>query len=173
MLARDEFLLQFLRCEADLRAFIGSVVLDRHAREDVFQECALTLWRELERYDSARPFGAWARGIAANKILQRRHNDQRFPVAFSPDTIRAVLNAYDRTEESASERSDALAECLKRLPDRSRELLAMRYERDLKPPQIASRTGRTLDAVYQALSRIRSKLEECIRSRLAAGAGGA
>ena len=138
MLDRDRFLLLFLRCEADLRAFIGSVVLDRHAREDVFQECALTLWRKLEKYDPARSFGAWARGIAGNIILQRRHNDRRFPVAFSPETIKAVLDAYDRTEDSASARSDALAECLKRLPDRSRELLTMRYGRDLKPPQIAA-----------------------------------
>ena len=170
---RDHFLSLFLRCEADLRAFIGSVVLDRHAREDVLQECALTLWRELEKYDPARSFGAWARGVAANVILQRRHKDRRFPVAFSPETIEAVLSAYDRTEDLASARSDALVECVRRLPDRSRELLEMRYERDLKPSEIAQRTGRTLDAIYQALSRIRLKLEECIRARLAADAGGA
>jgi hypothetical protein len=35
--------------------------------------------------------------------------------------------------------------------------------------RVADELGSTLDAVYQALSRIRSKLQECIKRRMAAG----
>lgn len=167
MQGRDDFLKTLLAHEADLRAFIGSLVRDLHARDDVFQEVAVALWQQAEQYDPARSFGAWARGIAANKILQRRRQDERFPVVFSPETIQAVLDAFDRTEETASGRRDALAECLKRLPQEPRRLLAMRYEEGLGVDRIARRVNRTVDAVYRALSRIRAALEACIRRRLA------
>jgi DNA-directed RNA polymerase specialized sigma24 family protein len=54
---------RFVRCETGLRAFVGAVVRDVHAREDPFQEIALTLWEHHARYDPSRPSGAWARGM--------------------------------------------------------------------------------------------------------------
>src|SRR4051812_37772722 len=98
---QDEFLQRFLSHRDELAAFVGAVVRDRHAREDVLQEVVLVLWQESPRYDRARPFGAWARGIAANKLMQRWEKTKRLPVPFSPEAIRAVADAYDRTEEAA------------------------------------------------------------------------
>ncbi len=51
----DDFLRRFLQCEADLLVFVGAVVWDTHAREDVFQEIALALWHDIARYDPSRP----------------------------------------------------------------------------------------------------------------------
>jgi RNA polymerase sigma-70 factor (ECF subfamily) len=56
--------------------------------------------------------------------------------------------------------------CLQELPDKSRTLLAMRYEEGLPANQAAARVGATVDAVLKALSRIRLKLEACIERRL-------
>jgi RNA polymerase sigma-70 factor (ECF subfamily) len=173
MEGREEFLKLLLRYETDIKAFIGSLVLDPHLRDDVFQEVALVLWLQFDGYDAQRSFGAWARGIAARKILEQRHQNARFPVAFSPKTIQAVLDAYDRMETTVSRKAEALRECLKRLPDQSRYLLTLRYEQGLRAEEIARQKGTTMDAVYQALSRIRAKLEACIRQRLAVGDGGA
>jgi RNA polymerase sigma-70 factor (ECF subfamily) len=161
----DDFLLHLLRCEADLRAFIGSLVLDPHQRADVFQEVALALWRQRDGYDPARPFGAWARGVAAKKVLQLRDSNARFPVSFSPETIEAVLQAYDRTD-AAADRADALRECVALLPEKARQLLALRYEQNLPCDEIARAAGASVEAVYQNLSRLRGRLEECIRRRL-------
>jgi len=165
----EEFLKRFLAHERDLRAFIGSLIVDRHVREDVFQEVALALWHQRDQYDPSRRFGAWARGIAANKILQRRHQDARFPVAFSPEAIQAVLEAYNQTEETADARAYALRECLKLLPEKSRRLLRLRYDRELPVTDIARELNSTLDAVYQALSRLRARLEECVRRKVGMG----
>lgn len=165
----DEFIARFLQVERDLRAFIGSLVRDWHLREDVFQEVALTLFRQRGQYDPTRPFGAWARGIAANKILQRKAQDHRFPVAFAPETIQAVMEAFDENLEADSPKAGALRRCVEQLPPRSRELIDLRYQQGIKPAAIAERSGRTLDAVYQALSRVRQVLEECVGKRLAEG----
>jgi RNA polymerase sigma-70 factor (ECF subfamily) len=166
MSSRDDFMQHFLRHEADLKAFIGSLVPDAHLRADVFQEVALTLWQQIDHYDPERSFGAWARGVAANKVLQMRHRSARFPIAFAPETIQAVLDAYERTEDEAGERTDALRQCLRLLPEKSRQLLALRYEENLPCEEIARRLRGSIEAIYQSLSRLRGRLEECIRRRL-------
>jgi RNA polymerase sigma-70 factor (ECF subfamily) len=172
MTSAEQFLPLLLRHEADVRAFIGSLVLDRHVRDDLFQEVALVLWDRKDDFDPTRSFGAWARGIAAKVILKHRSRDGRFPLLFSPETIQAVIEAYDRTEPIARPAADALRHCLEKVPAKSRELLVLRYEKNLKVAQIAEQTATTLDAVYQALSRLRSRLEDCIRQRLALAEGG-
>jgi RNA polymerase sigma-70 factor (ECF subfamily) len=168
---REDFLKQFLRHQSDLRAFIGSLVRDPYARDDLFQEVALILWRQFEAYDPARSFGAWARGIAANKILQHRPADGRAPTALAPEAVSAVRDAYDRTESAAADanpRAEALRDCVEQLPDKSRGLLQLRYERSLRLGDIAAQVSSTLEAVHKALSRIRLRLSECVGRKLAA-----
>jgi RNA polymerase sigma-70 factor, ECF subfamily len=161
----EEFLKLFLRHQGDLRAFLGSVVRDRAAAEDLFQEISLVLWQSFASYDSARPFGAWARGVAVKKVLQGREKSKRLPLAFSPQALEAVLGAYDRTEKLAPDPID-LRDCISKLPPRSQDLLSLRYERSLKLSEIAKEVGSTLDAVHKLLSRIRENLQECLQRRL-------
>jgi DNA-directed RNA polymerase specialized sigma24 family protein len=54
------------------------------------------------------------------------------------------------------------------LPEKSRQLLALRYERSLKIEEIALELKATLDSIYQSLSRLRMKLQECVNRRLSA-----
>src|SRR3954464_9494227 len=112
---QDEFLTLFLRHQVEVRAFIGSLVRDLHGRDDIFQEVALILWHEFPRYDRSRSFGAWARGIAAKKVLQRFEKDTRAPMPFAPEAIQALLDAYERTEVSESLRAEALQKCVEYL----------------------------------------------------------
>lgn len=163
---QETFLTLFLKHQDDLRAFIGSVVRERAAREDVLQETALVLWREFERFDHGRSFGAWARGIAAKKLLQRWDRGKRWHYALPNEAIPVLLAAFDRTEDLTDARRDALEHCLQTLPGKSQRLLALRYEQGHSLQQIAEQVGGTLDAVNKGLSRIRGKLRECIERRL-------
>jgi RNA polymerase sigma-70 factor (ECF subfamily) len=131
MADRDTIFRLLMQHEGEIRAFVGSMLRDRGLCDDVFQEVAVTLWEQADRYDESRPFGPWARGIAANKVLERRRGDQRFPLAFSPETIEAVAQGFARTESDARRELDALAECFKRLSENARRLLSLRYEGDL------------------------------------------
>lgn len=164
---QQEFLRLFLRHQEDLRAFIGSLVRDPHARDDILQEVALVLWRKFGEYDAARPFGAWARGIAANKIMQSFDRIKRCPLQFSPNATQAILTACTDTSRDVSDEQEALRQCLGSLPDRSRNLIAMRYEQSLKLREIADRTSSSLDAVHKTLSRIRELLKKCVEEHLA------
>ena len=171
--SHEQFLRLFLQHQADVRAFIGSLVRDATTTDDLFQEVALVCWRDFARYDPSRSFGAWARGIAANKVKQWWARARRTPVPFAPHTVEAILDAFNRTEADTSARMDALRACLDELPQRARDLLAHRYEGQRKPAEIATLLHSTRDAVYKALARIRTRLLDCIRRRLSLGRGGA
>jgi len=142
------FLELFLAHESELRAFIGAVVRDPQAREDVFQEVARTLWKTFGRYDETRSFGAWARGIAANKVLEEHRRRTRSPLSFAPEVVEAIRDAYDATEQRPGAREEGLRLCVQRLPEKSRALLAMRYGEGLKCTTIARRLGQSVDAIY-------------------------
>jgi RNA polymerase sigma-70 factor, ECF subfamily len=161
------FLRHLLTAEPDLRAFIGSLVRDFQARDDIFQNVALTLWEKYADYDPARPFGAWARGFAARKILHEARGAQRFPAIFPAETLQAILEAYDRSEREATPRREALDHCLEKLPTKTREILALRYNEELSSGGIGLRVGASVAAVHQTLSRARAALAECIERRLA------
>ncbi|HXG61534.1 MAG TPA: sigma-70 family RNA polymerase sigma factor [Planctomycetota bacterium] len=168
--AHERFLRLLLAHQEDLKAFIASMVRERAQTEDLFQDVCLALWRGFSGYDPSRPFGAWARGVAAKKILQAWERSRRTPLPFSPEAVRAILDAYDREDPPAGE-AEGLRDCIARLPERARRLLALRYERALTLGEVAREVGSTLDAVHKALSRIRAALQECLEGRSAAADG--
>ena len=161
-----DFLRHFLAHQSDLRAYIGSVIRDRGVRDDVFQDTALALWESFDQYDPTKSFGAWARGVATNKILQQHRKTGRVPLATDPKVLEAVLEAFDQTEHEVGDRERALRTCIEKLPKKSRKILTLRYDESVKGEEIAARLGTSRDAVYQSLARIRSRLEACIRKQL-------
>lgn len=164
----DRFLPLFLEVQPDLRAFIGAMVRDPVTREDVFQEVSMVLWKSFAKYDPSRPFGAWARGIAARKILEDHRLRSRLPEAFPPEVIEAVAAGFDEDQGQAKwrDRELALNKCLEILPERSAALLADRYQKGHAVEDLAADTGMTVDAIYQTLSRLRKQLRECVQRRL-------
>lgn len=44
--------------------------------------------------------------------------------------------------------------------------MAERYQKGLAVEDLAADTGMTADAIYQALSRLRKQLRECVQRRL-------
>jgi RNA polymerase sigma-70 factor (ECF subfamily) len=161
------FLRLYLSHEQELRAFVTAVVPDAAVREDLFQEVAATLWRSFHTYDPSRSFGNWARGVAMNKVRQHRRKLFRSPVTLPEEAMAAVAAIFDR-ESGADDngRTEALEACLAELPEKSSQLLDLRYRESLSAQEIAARTGKSPDAIYQTLSRLRRALEICIRRRL-------
>lgn len=165
---QGEFLGHFLRHQEDIRAVIASMVRDRVACDDIFQEVALVLWRKFDQYDGVHSFGAWARGIAVKKVMQSFDRNRRLPVSLSPETIEAVLGAFDAEAADPSREDAALARCMGRLPEKSRRLVTLRYEDGLSLDAVAARVASTMEAVSKALSRIRVALRGCIEKELTA-----
>ena len=87
-----------------------------------------------------------------------------------PKNLALKLLASDRAQcpqVVARLQREALATCLEKLSKKDRSLVAHRYLEGATTKTVASTVGRSVDAVYKSLQRIRSALLACIRRTLA------
>jgi RNA polymerase sigma-70 factor (ECF subfamily) len=150
-----------------VRTYVRIFVPSLHDSEDVIQETALAIAKDFDKYDPQRPFLEWAIGIARNRVHQhfrRRGRDKQ--MVFDLDTILAIEKGFLATESRFDDYRDALDDCLKRLPARSRRLIHARYLTGMNGNEIANQVGLTIQSVYTRLSQIRLGLRDCIQRRL-------
>lgn len=132
------------------RAHVGD------AAEDVVAETFLRAWRGLERYrPMGVPFVAWLYGIARHVVgdeLRRRGR------------LRVVEAVPDRPSEPGGEEDRVtLAAALRRLPDRQRQVLELKFLLGLSNEEVGRAMGKGPGAVnamqWRALEALRRMLE--------------
>ena len=96
----------------------------------------------------------------------------------SPDNPNTVLTggvwanvelAFDEsggTPEKWADRQQALNDCVKALPEKSKQLLALKYDESFSIAAIATRMEQSGDAVVKALLRLRQALASCVEKKL-------
>jgi RNA polymerase sigma factor (sigma-70 family) len=72
-------------------------------------------------------------------------------------------------ENFFDEEQSALRRCLERLPQKSRQLIRLHYELDIKSVEIARELAMTAEAVRRALFRLREQLRKCVQQLLREG----
>jgi RNA polymerase sigma-70 factor, ECF subfamily len=151
---------------AQLLAGIGSF----HDAEDVLQEVAVSIAKNYSQYDPARPFIAWALGIARNHMLMyfRRHHRSR--LVFNEQLMASIGRHLESlSDNAADQRREQLHHCLGQLESRQQRLIEMRYSSGLSIDKIASSLDKSVAAVKGSLHRIRKALERCIKVRTSRG----
>jgi RNA polymerase sigma-70 factor (ECF subfamily) len=68
-----------------------------------------------------------------------------------------------------AERQRLLTDCVGQLRHEDRDLVERRYMQGATPQSVAQQVGRSLDAVYKALARIRRALADCVQRKLEEG----
>lgn len=135
--------------------------------QEVFQETAVALWKQIDKYDPSKPFTPWACRFAANKAKEHLRNLGRWN-GFLDEDIATMLLA--RREELASEldrRSGPLRDCLGELSNNNRGLIEKYYFDQVSIEETANEVGRSVAAIYKSLQRIRTALMDCVNSKLA------
>jgi len=164
----ERFLRHWVEAQPTLAAYITSCVGDFHEAEDILQEVSLVLHRKFAEYDSARPFIAWALGVARNEILNQRRTRARSFICYQGELMDRVTNTYMELAPMLDDRIKALRHCLGKVEGRSAEALRLRYETDMKPQEISEHMGIRPVAVRVLLSRAREWLRQCVERVLAA-----
>jgi RNA polymerase sigma-70 factor (ECF subfamily) len=164
---------EFIRDRHRLGAFVNGLLRDAHLAEDVLQEVWVRLAAEVAKGKRLENQAAWCRGVARN--LVRRHWEQQQSARVVADS--AVLETFlDRVELAFAEvddahadwttRQQALDECVAALPERSRQMLTLRYESRASMHEVARAMGQTFESVTKTLYRVRRALLECVERKV-------
>ena len=163
-----------------IHRYLLSLVPNSHDADDLFQQTNLFLWREFDRFDEGTNFVSWACSVAYHEVLAWRKSRSRERLVFSDDFLMAVSSQLDLASERIELRTQALVQCVEKLPKHHRELIQLRYGElrygELRYGEqgrvevIAEKVGRTTEAVYRMLSRIRRTLYDCVDQTLELGA---
>ncbi|MBN1674117.1 MAG: sigma-70 family RNA polymerase sigma factor [Kiritimatiellae bacterium] len=136
---------------------------------DVAQEVALQAYRSLHRYSADRPFLPWMRGIAAHRVKNywRTQSRKQTREGLFREYVERQL-ADERTVRALADTpSERLQDCIRRLPEKQQQILALRYAQGLNANEISERLKREAAAVRKALSRIRDALRACLDGPIA------
>lgn len=146
--------------------YIYTLVPDRHDAEDILQETSLVVCEKFDQFKPGTDFAAWACQIAYWEVRRARQKFARSKVVFNQDVVDAIAETASQLAPEMSARREALAKCLQKLHPRDRELLMTRYEPGSGVELAAQRSGRSLEAAYKALARLRKLLLDCVTNQL-------
>jgi RNA polymerase sigma-70 factor, ECF subfamily len=164
--SNEDFAALYSACHLDLLRYVLTLLPDRPQAEDVVQDIARLLWQKRHEYDPARPFFPWARGFARFEVLMVLRRQAVRGKYFSEQLVEQLAEERVAHEEQLSAQRDALAGCLQKLDEPARELLMLRYGRELTVQQLAQQRGKSANALYLTLHRIRQGLTDCVNRTL-------
>lgn len=141
-------------------SYIYSIVKNRDVADDLFQETfvkAITTIKQ-QRYSESGKFSAWISRIAHNLIIDYYRQEKSENLVSADDGEVDVLNRKDLADINiedvlVSEQIHAdVRRIIEALPDNQREVLLMRYYRDMSFKEIAEATKVSINT---ALGRMR------------------
>jgi RNA polymerase sigma-70 factor (ECF subfamily) len=164
---RKELVALMTQHQRRIFSYIYTMVPNRYDAEDLLQETSMVICEKFDDFEPHTDFVAWACQIAYWRIRYARQKFARSKVIYQQELVDALAQTAAVMREELDERHEALAQCLQKLPQRDRELVLTRYEPGSGVPEAAKRSGRSLEAAYKALARIRKLLFDCVTHQLA------
>jgi RNA polymerase sigma-70 factor (ECF subfamily) len=165
------FLDYFLKARRRIFAYIYTLLPNAVDAEDVLQEVSKLLWEKFDEGNPPDDFVAWACRIANYKVREHRRSQRRWQCMFSDamcQRLAATIDEQQSAELFLDQRQEALAGCLAKLAATDRALLTERFREGASVRSVAEAFGRTTDAVYKILARIRERLHDCVERTLLA-----
>jgi RNA polymerase sigma-70 factor (ECF subfamily) len=162
-----ELMRLFSRHQRRLLAYIQTLVPTRNDVEDIMQETGLVMLKKYSEFEPGTNFIGWAFRIAYHEVqhFYERRRHKNLP-SFDEETLQLLSQEVASQAPRHDARYDALLDCLQRLPDRDRQFVLSRYEVGGGVEQAAKLSGRSMQAAYKALSRIRNALLQCVDQKL-------
>jgi RNA polymerase sigma-70 factor (ECF subfamily) len=152
-----------------LRAYLLSLLGNRHDADDVLQQASVLMWQKFDAFQPGTDFLAWASKVAFYEARNFQRVSARSRLQFSEALLETL--AAERAEDvrHLDQRLDALDDCIGQLDERSRQLLHGVYTENSDVASLAEQLGRAKQTLYNRLAHIRRALAECIERRLAEG----
>jgi RNA polymerase sigma-70 factor, ECF subfamily len=167
----EQFTALVSRHHTALMGYVLSLVPNWNDAEDILQQTSVVLWRKFGDFRLGSDFLSWACQIARFHVLNHLRKQGRDRHVFSLELVETLASEGVQDAERLEAERGALRACLEKLDARSRDLLAACYAAGATIKQVAQLSGRTPNAVYKGLNRIREALLRCVRRTLAKETG--
>lgn len=167
----SRFTLLWLKAQPMLAGYVGSLVRDRAAADDIVQSVALTAVEKMDDFDEQRSFEAWVVGIARYKVLQHYRSTGQDRLVFDAELVDRFTNHYTEIATGYEDRLAALRTCMQKLPSEANALLGRRYFDREAVTSIAESLDQPPQKISKRLFTIRRALERCIQQRLGMDGG--
>lgn len=144
-------------------SYIIHIVKDADIANDVFQECFVKVITTIKqgRYTADGKFASWVVRIAHNAVIDHFRRVKAEATVSTDDSGYDMLNRRELAEDTIEDMMidtairDDIRHLIRRLPREQRQVLVMRYYRNISFKEIAERTGVSINT---ALGRMRYAL---------------
>lgn len=150
-----------------LRGYVAAILGAWSDVDDMVQETNLVLVAKRETFEPGTNFIAWAFRVAYFKATTwRRDRMREGRVTLSEFAFQEIAaHAGEHFEERPSLEA-ALAECLKRLPPKEREVVNAKYVERIPLVNLTATFGCSANSLHKVISRVRLALRKCIEKNL-------
>lgn len=163
----DELFVSLLAGEhSRLLGYIRTLVPHRQDAEDLFQKVSVVLWQKFGEFERGTNFLAWACRIAFLTVCNHRRSLYRKRLTFSQELLDTLSRERIGHLEGQGTRLDFLVDCLERLPTDDQSLLMQTYAGEAPIQEIASRTGKAVQTLYNRLALLRRDLMNCVQRKV-------
>ncbi len=146
--------------------FIMSYVADWNLADDIFQETTVILWEKFQEYTPGTDFLAWAFKIAHFQVLSHIKKDKTKRKYFTSSTLEKLSDIAEVSAKESQKPLEALRKCIEKLSQRSKNLLALRYEDGQTVQKIARRTEKSVNILYKEYKKIHVALFKCVSRKM-------
>jgi RNA polymerase sigma-70 factor (ECF subfamily) len=161
---RDAFALIYTRYHDRVLRAISAGLGDFHAAEDVTQDVFMRAMDKLCGFEiqPGAPLRAWLLGMARNEASNHRRKHRRHELAGMEELPAALVEDPSPFDQGilGALTDPLLEEIVAAMPDRQRQVIAMRYVCDFKLVEIARLLGRSPESIRQLHVRALSHLEQ-------------
>ncbi|MFU8894434.1 MAG: sigma-70 family RNA polymerase sigma factor [Luteolibacter sp.] len=157
--------------QAWVRGYLRSRLTDWTAADDLAQDVFVTAYAKMRDFRGDSGVASWLRGIAHNHLRNFIRKNRETAIGGSEELQALLENGGEawNGEHEIPARLDALAECLRRLPDHAKALLDQRYVAGRSVREMADISGKEYSALAMQLRRMREMLAECITKEMERG----
>ncbi len=154
--------------QAWVRGYFRARLWDWASADDLAQDVFVTAYLKMRDFRGDSSVESWLRGIAHNHLRNfiRKHREAAIGGSGELQAMIEEGGGAWWADAGMPARVDALAECLRRLPDHARALLERRYVVGRSVREIADDTGKGYSALTMQLHRLREMLASCITREL-------
>ena len=157
------------RYQKKLFVYLYRFIGNKEEAEDLLQNVFFKVYKYCEKFDTKRKFSSWIYRIAHNEAVNyiKRKNIKKFisleDFVSSKDRIETKSDAKSPMEVWISkELRHEMEDALKKIPDKYREVLEMRYFSEKSYEEIGRALKKPVNTIGTLINRAKKKLEDVV-----------